>query len=892
MVTGSRIASTDLQGPAPVTVLNAEQIKSQGFTTVFELIGSLTQSFPTESPPTWGSTSVNARQADLRGLGSNRTLILVDGHRIDDYPQPAGGSRSFQNLNNIPTGMIDRVEILATGASAIYGSDAISGVINVILKHNFQGYQLDATGGGATRGGRKFGDLNFVGGNSGNNWSIVYNLQKTHRSPLWGRDRPWTEDESDAGYGTWNATARKYGYQVMPGARLTDISGKFITPPNGACAQTAFDNRFRVVNGPNGQYCGQSAFKDWVLTPGRDDTNGYIYGSYQFANNLEAYGSLGVWHTVGTSNTQLPGLYHFDSRIFYDKSTGQVIRSFYRQLTPSELGSYGNTHDQEQNVDFRLGLKGTLGRFDWDASFGRSTYYVHEYYAASNELGMFNLFFGPQQGTMAVNGTDYPVYDSTNFWKATTPAQYAAAAGVTGRNDSNSAMSQGQLTVTGDLINGWAGPIGFAGLVEANRQHWALHPDPRGNDNSFLDPFGDYNTGGGDRNRYSAATEFRIPLLKTLVASVAGRLDHYKSDVGTNTARTWGAKLEFRPVQGLLLRGTYGTNFHAPDMVALYKNPSINVVGIYDDPYKCIIGGTNSTWCKADGRPTLFNVYTAGGPNLLPETGKSYTYGVAWDVPFAKGLTVAADYWRMGIDNAIDNVDWHTIAVDEAGCRTGKAVDGSPYLDHVPGSAYCSQAIANVTRDSKGDIIAVHSGPINRSQLYVSGIDSSINYAKRTDGWGDFKFGLEMTYNLRHYSRTLASDPLIDDSYNNPKTKMRGSVNWKKGPWDATLFGIRYGAIRLDGYGSCEALADGTRPSPGDANCSLITGKTRPWMTFNASVRYAIDEKSSVALTVNNLANRVGNIENYAGGFEFIRTNAGADYIGREIFLNYRVKFN
>src|SRR5579871_4343213 len=176
VVTGSRIATAETQGPAPVTIITGEQIKKEGFTTVYELIGSLAQSMPVETPPSWGSTTVNARQANLRGLGSNRTLLLVDGRRVDDYPQPAGASRNFQNLNNIPTGMIDRVEILATGASAIYGSDAIAGVINIILKHEYDGYDVDLRAGTSQRGGRDFGDFTFVGGNHGENWHIVYNF--------------------------------------------------------------------------------------------------------------------------------------------------------------------------------------------------------------------------------------------------------------------------------------------------------------------------------------------------------------------------------------------------------------------------------------------------------------------------------------------------------------------------------------------------------------------------------------------------------------------------------------------------------------------------------------------------------------------------------------------
>ena len=120
VVTGSRIARPDLEGPTPVTVLTGEQLEAQGYTTVYEALGALSQSFQTESPPTWGSTTVNARQLNLRGLGPNHSLLLVDGMRVADYPFPSQGGANqytFQNLNNLPAAMVDRIEVLETGAS-------------------------------------------------------------------------------------------------------------------------------------------------------------------------------------------------------------------------------------------------------------------------------------------------------------------------------------------------------------------------------------------------------------------------------------------------------------------------------------------------------------------------------------------------------------------------------------------------------------------------------------------------------------------------------------------------------------------------------------------------------------------------------------------------------
>ena len=285
VVTGSMIPRTEIEGPAPVVSLTGEQIKAQGFTTLWEFLDSLPQvGQQSEDPAAWGSTSVNARSINLRNIGPGFSLLMIDGIRVVDYPQPLSAQSNFQNLNNIPTGMIDHVEILASGASSIYGSDAVAGVINVILKKNYQGDELQVTGGGATRGGRDYGDINFFGGKSGDNWHILYNVEKSNRSALWGSDRTYEDSVSDAGYGAWNPADRMFGYQYDAagaiGLSAQNAAGQYITPPPGTCSK--FGNNFALSNShsvttngtqvtsvtDNGYFCSQpQLFKDWVLTP-------------------------------------------------------------------------------------------------------------------------------------------------------------------------------------------------------------------------------------------------------------------------------------------------------------------------------------------------------------------------------------------------------------------------------------------------------------------------------------------------------------------------------------------------------------------------------------------------------------------------------------------------
>src|SRR6185437_3608263 len=296
-----------------LTITGAE-IKKQGFTTMWEFLDSLPQMGPqVQDSASWGATAVNARPLNLRGLGPGFSLLMIDGVRVVDYPQPLYAKSNFQNPSNIPTGMIDRVEILASGASSIYGSDAVAGVVNVILKKNYQGDELQVTGGGAQHGGRAYGDVNFFGGKSGENWHILYNVEKSNRSPMWGMDRPYQDSESDAGYGAWNPNARMFGYPDSPALFATDGNGNYITPPAGTCdkfsnsqlyhAHTVSTNGTQITGvTDNGYYCKQPAlFQNWVLTGGSRSNNGYVAGEYDFKNGLQLYGSAALYDSVGTS---------------------------------------------------------------------------------------------------------------------------------------------------------------------------------------------------------------------------------------------------------------------------------------------------------------------------------------------------------------------------------------------------------------------------------------------------------------------------------------------------------------------------------------------------------------------------------------------------------------
>jgi outer membrane receptor for ferrienterochelin and colicin len=199
-VTGSRIPRAQVEGPAPITVINAEQIRSSGFTSVPDVLRAMTQNggeTQSQQSSSGADFSPGAQQVDLRGLGPNHTLVLVNGRRIADFPMPFKGRSNFTDVSNIPLGMIERIEVLTGSASAIYGSDAIAGVVNFILKKKADGTTIDMRMGTTTEGGGESFDMSLASGFSRGNFNAVYSVElqsQTRCGPMsaTSRTRPRT----------------------------------------------------------------------------------------------------------------------------------------------------------------------------------------------------------------------------------------------------------------------------------------------------------------------------------------------------------------------------------------------------------------------------------------------------------------------------------------------------------------------------------------------------------------------------------------------------------------------------------------------------------------------------------------------------------------------------
>ena len=233
-VTGSRIKKAEVEGPAPVVVLTAEDIEREGFSTVYEALSTLNQfTGSVQNEMTQSGFTPNAQFINLRGLGPGYTLILVNGKRMADYPVPYNSQSNAVSLSSIPAAAVSRIEVLTGGASAIYGSDAVAGVLNVITKDNYEGDSIRLRGGTTTMGGGDTGLAQWTGGKTGDKWSLTYSFEYLNREGILGSQR----EDRDSYYDNPDFRGRP--------EFATAVSGVYLYRNTGA----AYNATLAVTNG-------------------------------------------------------------------------------------------------------------------------------------------------------------------------------------------------------------------------------------------------------------------------------------------------------------------------------------------------------------------------------------------------------------------------------------------------------------------------------------------------------------------------------------------------------------------------------------------------------------------------------------------------------------------
>ncbi len=918
-VVGSRIKRTEIEGPAPVTVITRADIDREGFQTVGDMLQTLTQNTTASFTGDLAVTGFtpNAQVVNLRNLGPGYTLTLINGRRPAQYPQPYNRDNNVVNVKAIPASIVERVEVLPGGASAIYGSDAVAGVVNIVTRENIEGHTVRLTAGSTTGGGGDTGKIEFSGGSSGDRWSAVYALQYAANEAVFASQRDFLADTRRGPLGS----------VTNPALSLIAIRGN--TRPGGNVNSNAFYagadacdafGYTTVTTATRGTYCGS------FTQPGSrsiynagSNYSAYINAGFDITDNLRLFGDATYYHADGkaSSGTEFWGT-NGDrflttntgaaTALYYDPQAGGLLQ-LQRVFNPFELGGNeaASTLYDEDTFNVTFGVKGTIAdRFDWEAAVQHSQY---EYTADRPRLlaqKVHDYFLGPRLGYSNATGSAagvYPIYRlNLDRWNTPiTPDIYRSFA-TRVINKGETASSNANFTITGDLFELPAGPIGFAGVVEAVRQKTDLTSDPRTNQLRPLDDQTIYNLTSsgethGERDRYAAAVEFRVPIFSMLTAQIAGRYDKYDDITSVDDAITYNFGLEFRPLDNLMFRTSYATSFRAPDMQLVYAEGAASFSSVLDE-YSCRsgtglgqTGGPRTrTQCNVANDPTIYQARTliAGNPLLKEEEGKSFTGGFVWDI--IDGMSMSVDYWRIKLTDQATQLSSSYLLENEANCRLGVDRAGNPFGNAI-GSSFCQNIISLITRQvgepgatSDQRIDRINSAYINAALTDTSGIDATFAYRFDTDRWGAFKVDLGYSLSLTNKYKQFSGDELIDyrddPTISDQRSRVRGSIGWQHDDWAVTVFGTRYGS-----NGSFAAV-DGTNSAGG-----AYPARLKPYMLYNLTVGKRITPNLTVSGAVINVLNNTFRADNSYTAYPYYDYTIGADPVGRRFNVSAEYKF-
>lgn len=931
-VVGSRIKRSEVEGPSPVTVITSEQIELEGFNTVYDALETLSQNtgFGQNDFNANGGFTPNASVINLRGMGPGRTLLLINGRRANDYPFPYNGRSNFQNFNNIPAAAVSRIEVLAGGASAIYGSDAVAGVINVVLKESFDGQSIQVKAQTSGEGGRDVYDMQFVGGLSDDNWNVVYALEayKSNAMFAWERDSMDSASDNKTFPGV-NGQVGVGGYQPPIGIQLRRTTGtsttssQYVLPTGYGCGADALYRPHTYTSGTTGATlgpgCGYDRFvAEQTLANGNEDLSGYVLGTFQFESGMEAWGSFTAYQSKAElgggveqwfGGPQPNGVFYAPNVTGYvPANLAQGISVFpIRALTPATYGGSKGTFQKfdETSWEVAFGLRGTIAdKFDWDVTASHAEYNAKRDRPRLTVAGATAFFMGPRLGTTGsgaytglsgvANGL--PVYNLNlaRFYGVITPEDYESMS-TTVKYDGSSENSYIGFTISGDLLQMPAGPLAFAAVLEASEQSYDLITDSR-----LLPPINPadriiYNLtgtgGGGERSRYAAGVEFSVPILDSLKMTLAGRFDKYDDITNVDDAKTWGAGLEWRPFDNLLIRGNYATSFKAPDMHYVFSERS-GSFGTVTDFTLCLQDGIASNLCSAAGANYNYSAFTSsqGNPGLNEETGESWSAGFVWDI--VQDLSLSADYYEILLNDEVIVQGGTTIIQDEYGCATGNypaTVNAGGPFPYAPNSTYCQNIATLIDRDplNNNRITEIRSGPINIAFREVKGIDANLRYGWTTEAYGRFSANVSWSHILSQKSQAREGVAVLSyrdfNSNSDFRSRVRATLSWSKDELDATIFMNRQGSFPIWNPSNTLVYNAATRPN---APLSL---RTQPYFTYNFSAGYKFNDDFSMRFNINNIFDNRGGFDPTFNSYPY--TWQGYDLIGRSFGLQANYTF-
>ena len=877
-VTGTNIRRVDVETANPVITIDRAAIQKSGKLNIGDVIQDLPSIAGNADNPRVNAGGAGTAGVSLRGLGSNRTLILVNGHRLLNG-----------DVTTLPTTMIERVEVLGDGASATYGSDAIGGVVNFILRSDYQGAEFNMDYGISDRDDGERKGYSVTIGQATDKGSVMAGAKYERFKAIPAPNRKFSAFAYYLRYGVASApggSARNPRSQVsLPDDLAAELGlgcDAVSLDPNVTGRATRANYHCYDGNSVTGDAFNFQSIGNYDLIA-QERTSLFVIGNYKLGENVTAY--IEAFHNKSSSNTQGAPL-PFDAL-----NDGVVIsgRNYYNPFGVDFGGSATDNPEfltrwaaagprktaREYTTDqIDTGFKGQIGDSSWQWSANFNYGHTNAFFQSSGYLyynGMKDAlgpsFYDPGTGTVVCGTPDAPIANCTpiNIFNQNDPNTTAALKPFLASpfGATTFISREGSVNANGELATLPAGVINLAVGASARKQYQRVATDyialtTGDNGTCFISQEACATPLSGGFTVKEAYAEMLIPILKdvpfahALNVTLGDRYSKYSSAGNTNN---WKVAIEWRPIEDLLLRGTVSKVFRAPTIADLYSGTNGSAPPFTDPCEAEGAGPSRNPACHGvvDGHVPgadfgQVNSVRSGavfaGYDLQPEFGKSFDFGVVYDPQWFQGLSLGADLWRIYLNNVITAISAQTI-----GDLCYASTEANP-------SAFCPF----IHRASNGRVLLVNEPTVNLGRLDTRGVDFNASYRLPQTAFGTFRLGFQSTY-VAQYKDWLnfgvdgpaqvvnVAGHFSNQFGNYARWRALANVEWTLGAIDAGLQARYIGPIHV-------GWADGSGPSA-DQGLPNIE-RTFASMTYlSAHVGYDIEPiDTRIDLGIDNLADR------------------------------------
>jgi iron complex outermembrane receptor protein len=879
-ITGSSIKRASAETASPVQMITRDELMKSGKSTVAEFLQTLTVDGAGSLPTGFGSGfAAGSTAISLRGLGATSTLVLLNGRRMAPFARADDGQKSFTDLSTIPMQLVERIEVLKDGASSTYGADAIAGVVNIILRKDFEGVTVKAD-----TGTSRYSDNNqsniavTVGkGNLDNDkYNLVFNVEYKKSDELAASDRkdrdwighgdirPWGYNQNTqymGGYITSNPSASPTGTLRDP------KTGNWVSLPG--CAQFSQT----VKQDPaGGCLWSQDQFRD--LQPNVESLNLYTRGTLQVNSDLQVYTELGfstrdtsfmLAPVSATSTVTYPGHINvWANDLLLSGAHPQNIFGADTRIRYSEFDLGASKHIANNNFNrIVLGAKGTHFGWDWDAGYTHSESKLHLEW--TNQLNMKVLKAALGDPTSQY----FPYYLGAQASK--NPASLYAALRVNATSDSTTKLDIVDFKASRELFALPGGNLGLA-VGGEHRREQLDNPSLTGSEDGTTNI--SYVAAKGETRVSAVYAELLAPVLKTVELTGALRYDHY-SNFNSTTPKL-GAK--WTPFKSFALRGTYTEGFRAPGVAESNLSSQSTGNSSVADPVRCPNNKPAPGATSVDCQITIGAV-KVGNPNLQPEKSKGYTLGMVWDP--LNDTNMSLDAWKIRRSNEINPLSYVEAATLPTAIRLDNNLIGAD-----------GRTIPN-----SGTLLVTTAPYQNSSYTEVKGIDLDVKQRLRLGAYGKATINLVWSH-VASWVRADKSQTFqfagthgncdTSDCAGTPKDKINLITSWDKGDWNVSGI-VNYRSdlknIRYEGAPCAVAFANGSVAPNGACRLPSFT-------TLDLSTRYNWSKSLQLYASMNNVLDKVAPLDALTyGGMSFNPMDASGA-TGRYVKVGLQYKFD